>query len=128
MGTNKESVNYHIPFTSITLELKHYLNTPISKEETIACLEHVLLDETITRSKKDVIVENAFRHRDPSSSVQFAIAPPAHYLPLTWGDVITVVNGLLEYFKEHDKWVETIYYIEEGEDRGPMGTGSLRKA
>lgn len=58
--------------------------------------------------------------------MRFAIGPAVYLQDLTWGDVVSISGGLLDYFNETGIWAETSFYIED-EERGAIGDGLVRK-
>lgn len=70
-------------------------------------------------------MEEVFRVKEPSIKFIFAISP--HWFQdseLTWGDVVSIVSSLLDYFEESGEWVEIEFQIVDTK-RGLLGLGGV---
>ena len=85
---------------------------------------------------KERLVDNAgFWHqvaREHQGGARFGISPPGGLNELTWGDVVGIARGLLDYFgrcEQHEAeiWTVTSFHVYDTH-RGGLASGVLTQA
>lgn len=126
MTTHKfETTSYHIPSSTITLTINRRPLSLLSKSDTTTCLDNVR--NIAKENPEGAMLEQGFHYHKSSSGVRFAIGPAIFLQELTWGDVLGISGGLLDYFNETGIWAATNFWIEDKE-RGALGDGLVWKA
>ena len=120
-----EATTYPVSGTTIALRITSNPASVLSQEDVTTYLGNAL--QIAKDNDKSTLMEKVFRIEEPSIKFIFAICPPLFFdIELTWGDVVSIVSSLLDYFKESGAWVEIRFEIEDKE-RGPLGSGKVGK-
>ena len=120
-----EATTYPVPGTTITLKITSNPASALSQEHVTTYLGKAL--QIAKEHDKSSLMEKVFRIEEPSIEFHFAILPPLFFdNKITWGDVVSIVSILLDYFKESGAWVETEFEFED-EERVPLGDGVVGK-
>ena len=122
--TKPEATIYPISGTTMTLEITTNPASTLSREDVTTYLGDAL--RIAKDNDKSTLLEIAFRTEKPSINLLFVIAPQVYAPELTWGDVVSIVSSLLDYFKESGAWVETGFEIEDTKRRS-LGRGLVGK-
>ncbi len=120
--SDDEPLDYQVPSTSMTLRIKRTSTSSIPQADITTCLQKTLA--IAKQHPKDALLQVAFRHQEAHSSVMFAAAPSVWLPEITWLEMVNILSGLLDYFKETERCLETRFSIED-EDRGQFGSGGL---
>ncbi|KAK0517182.1 hypothetical protein JMJ35_000337 [Cladonia borealis] len=120
-----EATTYPVSGTTMTLKLTSNPASASSREDVTTYLGNAL--RMAKDNDKSTLFEKVFRIEEPSIQFIFAMLPPVFWdSELTWGDVVSIVSSLLEYFKDSGAWVETEFEVED-KKRGLMGEGVVGK-
>ena len=122
--TKPVATTYPVPGTTMTLEIASNPACALSQDDVTKYLGNAL--QIAEDNDKSTLLEKVFRIEEPSIKFIFAISPPMYHIELTWGDVVSIVSSLLDYFKESGAWVEIKFEIGDKE-RGELGTGMVGK-
>jgi hypothetical protein len=112
---NGYPIKYRIGGTTITLSLQNKPKVPLIPSETIKLLGSV---EAIAHKKgKNASVGDIFSYQDPLNhdAPLFGIVSALYLNEPTWGDVMNIAEGLMEYFTKSEAFKrEFLHRIPNG--------------
>lgn len=113
---------YPIPPSDIVLQISRDPNSPVPPDRTMRCLRNVGLTASVNIFHSES-VPRIFRHQEPHGGVNFAITN-TYASELLWRDVLTISDGLKDYYQGNQLWQEALFYVRS-QSRGPLGSGSV---
>ena len=127
-SARREKIVYPIPSSTITLDIILNESIAIAASTINATLSGAIIEAC--KQPQSEIIEGVVNYSVPgiqqeqTAKAKFGITGGIFAPELSWGDIVTVLQGLQRFYEEKGSWVAVMFYTQD-EERGPLGDGHL---